>query len=68
MAAIQNLVLTFCPKMHGIPQRKLKLLMPVTDLMISRGSGGILELLLLSNSCHVFFRLILMQFSSAHLV
>ena len=26
MAAIQDLVLTFCPKMHCIPQRKLKLL------------------------------------------
>ena len=29
MAAIQNLVLTFCPKMRCVPQRKLKLLMPV---------------------------------------
>ena len=29
MAAIQDLVLTFCPKMHCVPQRKLKLLMPV---------------------------------------
>ena len=68
MAAIQDLVLTFCPKMRGIPQRKLKLLMPVTDSMISRGSGGILVLLPLSNSCQFFFRLIFMQFSSAHLV
>ena len=29
MAAIQNLVLTFCLKMSCLPQRKLKLLMPV---------------------------------------
>ena len=29
MAAIQDLVLTFCPKMRCVPQRKLKLLMPV---------------------------------------
>ena len=29
MAAIQDLVLTFCPKMHCTPQRKLKLLMPL---------------------------------------
>ena len=29
MAAIQNLVLTFCPKIRCVPQRKLKLLMPV---------------------------------------
>ena len=29
MAAIQDLVLTFCPKMNCTPQRKLKLLMPV---------------------------------------
>ena len=32
MAAIQDLVLTFCPKMYCTPQRKLKLLMPVWDL------------------------------------
>ena len=29
MAAIQDLVLTFCPKMHCVPHKKLKLLMPV---------------------------------------
>ena len=29
MAAIQVLVLTFCPTMHCVSQRKLKLLMPV---------------------------------------
>ena len=29
MAAIQDLVLTFYTKMHCVPQRKLKLLMPV---------------------------------------
>ena len=29
MAAIQDLVLTFCPKMHFTQQRRLKLLMPV---------------------------------------
>ena len=29
MAAIQDLVLTFCPKTCCVPQRKLKLLMPV---------------------------------------
>ena len=29
MAAIQDLVPTFCRKMHCVPQRKLKLLMPV---------------------------------------
>jgi len=29
MAAIQDLVLTFCSKMRCLPQRKLKLLMPV---------------------------------------
>ena len=28
-AAIRDLVLTFCPTMHSIQQRKLKLLMPV---------------------------------------
>ena len=31
MAAIQDLVLTFCPKLHCTPQRKLKLLMPVWE-------------------------------------
>ena len=29
MAAIQDLVLTFCPKMHSVQLRKLELLMPV---------------------------------------
>jgi len=29
MTAIQDLVLTFCPKMRCVPQRILKLLMPV---------------------------------------
>ena len=29
MAAIQDLVLAFCPKMRCVPQRKLQLLMPV---------------------------------------
>ena len=29
MAATQDLVLTFCPKMRCVPQKKLKLLMPV---------------------------------------
>ena len=29
MAAIQDSVLTFYPKMHYVPQRKLRLLMPV---------------------------------------
>ena len=29
MAAIQDLRLTFCPKMRGVPQKKLKVLMPV---------------------------------------
>ena len=29
MAAIQDLVLTFCPNIRCIPQGKLKLLMPV---------------------------------------
>ena len=31
MAAIQDLVLTFCPKVHFTQQRRLKLLMPVLD-------------------------------------
>ena len=29
MAVIQDLVLTFCPTMHSVQQKKLKLLMPV---------------------------------------
>ena len=29
MAAIQDLVLTFCPTMHSVQQKKLKLLMLV---------------------------------------
>jgi len=37
MAAIQDLVLTFCPKMRCVPQRKLKLLMP---LLLSFTSGS----------------------------
>ena len=28
MTALSDLVLTFCPKMRCVPQRKLKLLMP----------------------------------------
>ena len=31
MAAIQDLVLTFCPKMHFTQQRRLKLLIPVSS-------------------------------------
>ena len=33
MAAIQDLVLNFCLRMHRTPQRKLKLLMPVWETM-----------------------------------
>ena len=29
MAVIQDLVLTFCPTMHSVQQKKLKLLMPL---------------------------------------
>ena len=29
MAVIEDLVLTFCPTMHSVQQKKLKLLMPV---------------------------------------
>ena len=29
MAVIQDSVLTFCPTMHSVKQKKLKLLMPV---------------------------------------
>ena len=29
MAVIQDLVLTFCPTIHSVQQKKLKLLMPV---------------------------------------
>ena len=31
MAAIEDLVLTFCPKMRYVPQRILKLLKPVLE-------------------------------------
>ena len=31
MAVIQDLVLTFCPTMHGVQQKKLKLSMPVLE-------------------------------------
>ena len=36
MAVIQDLVLTFCPTMYSVHQKKLKLLMPVLD-MFQRG-------------------------------
>ena len=39
MDAIQDLVLTFCPKMRCVSQRKLKLLMPV----FSNGDSFILS-------------------------
>ena len=32
MAVIQDLVLTFCPTMYSVQQKKLKLLMPVYGL------------------------------------
>ena len=38
MTAIQDLVPTFCPKMRCVPQRILKLLMPVLDLSETLGS------------------------------
>ena len=34
MAVIQNLVLTFCPTMHSVQQKKLKLLMPVLTYLV----------------------------------
>ena len=34
-AAIRDLVLTICPTMHSVQQRKLKLLMPVLSLEVS---------------------------------
>ena len=33
MAVIQDLVLTFCPTMHSVQQKKLKLLMPVFKII-----------------------------------
>ena len=41
MAVIQDLVLTFCPTMHSVQQKKLKLLMPVlTNKMCRQISGN----------------------------
>ena len=40
MAAIQDLVLTFCPNMHCVPQRKLELLMPVLCTVLLMGVGS----------------------------
>ena len=34
MTAIQDLVLTFCPTMHSVQQKKLKLLMPVYYFLV----------------------------------
>ena len=35
-AAIRDLVLTFCPTMRSIQQKKLKLLMPVTVVYVAK--------------------------------
>ena len=45
MAVIQDMVLTFCPTMHSVQQRKLKLLMPVfyrpwENMKINKGKGS----------------------------
>ena len=39
MAVIQDLVLTFCPTMHSVQQKKLKLLMPVLEGHLSLGTN-----------------------------
>ena len=45
-AAIRDLVLTFCPKMHSIQQRKLKFLMPVLKFifLVCPANASFLEL------------------------
>ena len=43
MAVIQDLVLTFCPTMHSVQQKKLKFLMPVLQTLARRKISSVLQ-------------------------
>ena len=44
MAVIQDLVLTSCPTMHSVQQKKLKLLMPVYPAILTELAWSIKDL------------------------